>query len=219
MTAFTSPTQIKPKPLTKVVKVFKNGASQAVRLPDEFRFDQAEIFATLDTETGNVILSRKPTSHSLWDDFFADENLNEKNITLISKKDCDSKTKEIKKIIKLKRNEISQLTVNLKKLHIQRKKIDYEELKVFKEKVLESLTNSGIDKESLDIINSRKSIHSLKFYLTNGLNKKYRGNLVSHNIDYLFKEKKEKKNKKNKVYYSRSRVSIKPIYTPMGNKR
>ncbi len=62
-----------PSPvMTKAVKVFKNGASQAVRLPVEFRFDQAEIFATLDSATGNVILSKKP-SENLWAEFFADK--------------------------------------------------------------------------------------------------------------------------------------------------
>lgn len=57
--------------VTKAVKVFKNGASQAVRLPADFRFDQTEIFATLDKTTGNVILSSKPQTNE-WDAFFND---------------------------------------------------------------------------------------------------------------------------------------------------
>lgn len=56
-------------PITKPVKVFKNGASQAVRLPAEFRFDAKEIYATLDPCTGNVTLSTKP-SQTIWQSFF-----------------------------------------------------------------------------------------------------------------------------------------------------
>lgn len=48
-------------------KLFKNGRSQAVRLPAMFRFDCDEVFIRKDPETGDVILSRKPGT---WDDFF-----------------------------------------------------------------------------------------------------------------------------------------------------
>ncbi len=48
-------------------KLFMNGRSQAVRLPVSFRFDGDEVFIRQDTETGDVILSRKPDS---WDDYF-----------------------------------------------------------------------------------------------------------------------------------------------------
>ena len=44
-----------------------NGRSQAVRLPSEFRFEGNEVSIRKDTETGDVILSRKASS---WDDFF-----------------------------------------------------------------------------------------------------------------------------------------------------
>ncbi len=47
----------KAKSVTKKVKLFKNGASQAVRLPADFRFEGSEIYATRDPETGEVLLS------------------------------------------------------------------------------------------------------------------------------------------------------------------
>lgn len=42
-------------------KVFTTGRSQAVRLPREFRFDVAEVFVRRDPQTGDVVLSRKPS--------------------------------------------------------------------------------------------------------------------------------------------------------------
>jgi antitoxin VapB len=57
------------KTTTKKVKLFKNGASQAVRLPAEFRFEGTEIYATRDEETGDVVLSRHRPKGT-WDDFF-----------------------------------------------------------------------------------------------------------------------------------------------------
>jgi antitoxin VapB len=52
----------------KIAKLFKNGRSQAVRLPSDFRFSSAEIFIRKDHDTGDVILSPKPNS---WDELFA----------------------------------------------------------------------------------------------------------------------------------------------------
>jgi antitoxin VapB len=54
----------------KVAKLFKNGASQAVRLPAEFRFDGDEVYISRDEKTQNVILSKRPAGMN-WDDFFA----------------------------------------------------------------------------------------------------------------------------------------------------
>ena len=49
----------------QIAKLFKNGRSQAVRLPAKYRFEGSEVFIT---KVGDkVILSAKPTS---WDDFF-----------------------------------------------------------------------------------------------------------------------------------------------------
>jgi antitoxin VapB len=56
-------------PETRIAKLFKNGASQAVRLPSEFRFDGDEIYATRDEVTGDVVLSKRPGA-SVWRDFF-----------------------------------------------------------------------------------------------------------------------------------------------------
>jgi antitoxin VapB len=54
--------------MTQVAKIFTNGRSQAVRLPAAYRFDTKEVFIRQDAETGDVILSRRPTT---WDGFFA----------------------------------------------------------------------------------------------------------------------------------------------------
>jgi antitoxin VapB len=52
----------------KTAKLFKNGRSQAVRLPTEYRFAGSEVYVRRDAATGDVILSRRPES---WKDFFA----------------------------------------------------------------------------------------------------------------------------------------------------
>ena len=53
--------------MPKTAKLFRNGRSQAVRLPAEFRFEGSEVYVRRDPRTGNVILSRRPDS---WKDFF-----------------------------------------------------------------------------------------------------------------------------------------------------
>jgi antitoxin VapB len=53
--------------MTRRAKLFRNGRSQAVRLPAEFRFDTGEVFVRRDPATGDVILSRRPES---WNDFW-----------------------------------------------------------------------------------------------------------------------------------------------------
>lgn len=50
----------------KTAKIFKNGQSQAVRLPKEFRFDGDEVYIKRDGE--KIILMPKKRS---WKDFFA----------------------------------------------------------------------------------------------------------------------------------------------------
>lgn len=57
-------------PQTRTAKLFRNGASQAVRLPADFRFEGDEVYATRDDETGDVVLSRRPGARS-WSEFFA----------------------------------------------------------------------------------------------------------------------------------------------------
>jgi antitoxin VapB len=56
-------------PVTRVAKLFKNGASQAVRLPAEFRFEGDEVYVTRDERTGDVVLSNRPAA-TTWADFF-----------------------------------------------------------------------------------------------------------------------------------------------------
>lgn len=44
-------------------KLFATGGSQAVRLPAEFRFEDAtEVYIHRESVTGNVVLSRRPTA-------------------------------------------------------------------------------------------------------------------------------------------------------------
>jgi antitoxin VapB len=56
-------------PQTRIAKLFKNGSSQAVRLPAEFRFAGDEVFVTRDDITGDLILSDRPGAKA-WRDFF-----------------------------------------------------------------------------------------------------------------------------------------------------
>jgi antitoxin VapB len=53
--------------MPRTAKLFRNGRSQAVRLPAEFRFEGSEVFIRRDPSTGDVILSRRPES---WESFF-----------------------------------------------------------------------------------------------------------------------------------------------------
>ena len=53
----------------RVAKLFKNGASQAVRLPAEFRFEGDAVYATRDDATGDVVLSNRPGGKT-WNEFF-----------------------------------------------------------------------------------------------------------------------------------------------------
>lgn len=54
---------------TKIAKLFKNGSSQAVRLPAEFRFEGNEVYVRRDEITGDVVLSHRPGA-KVWRDFF-----------------------------------------------------------------------------------------------------------------------------------------------------
>jgi antitoxin VapB len=53
--------------VTQRAKLFRNGRSQAVRLPAEYRFEGSEVYVRRDPHTGDVILSRRPES---WQEFF-----------------------------------------------------------------------------------------------------------------------------------------------------
>lgn len=51
---------------TGVAKLFRNGRSQAVRLPREFRFEGSEVNIRRDPESGDVVLSRRYQSIQDW---------------------------------------------------------------------------------------------------------------------------------------------------------
>lgn len=53
--------------MPQTAKLFRNGRSQAVRLPVDFRFEGSEVYVRRDPATGDVILSRRPES---WQEFF-----------------------------------------------------------------------------------------------------------------------------------------------------
>jgi antitoxin VapB len=53
---------------TRIAKLFNNGASQAVSLPAEFRFEGEEVYATRDEFTGDVVLSIRPRGQT-WVEF------------------------------------------------------------------------------------------------------------------------------------------------------
>jgi antitoxin VapB len=53
--------------MLRTAKLFRNGRSQAVRLPADFRFEGSQVYIRRDPASGDVILSRRPES---WQDFF-----------------------------------------------------------------------------------------------------------------------------------------------------
>ncbi len=50
----------------KTAKIFKNGRSQAVRIPMEFRFDGSEVYIKK-TDEGVLLISKKPTLKDIWE--------------------------------------------------------------------------------------------------------------------------------------------------------
>jgi antitoxin VapB len=56
--------------MPQTAKLFKNGRSQAVRLPAEFRFEGKEVAIRKDAATGEVILSSTATPQKSWQEFF-----------------------------------------------------------------------------------------------------------------------------------------------------
>ncbi len=47
-------------PLVEKARVFRNGRSQAVRIPAEYRFKSSEVYIHRDPQSGVVSLSEKP---------------------------------------------------------------------------------------------------------------------------------------------------------------
>jgi antitoxin VapB len=59
-------------PTPKTAKLFKNGRSQAVRLPKEFRFEGTEVAIRRDSATGEVVLApAQPKPSISFDEWFA----------------------------------------------------------------------------------------------------------------------------------------------------
>ena len=54
----------------RTAKLFRNGRSQAVRLPAEFRFEGKEVLIRKDPVTGDVILSAGKPKKETWKDYF-----------------------------------------------------------------------------------------------------------------------------------------------------
>lgn len=54
--------------MTAIAKIFKNGQSQAVRLPKEFRFENQEELFVKKVEDGIILLPKN--DKSVWDNMF-----------------------------------------------------------------------------------------------------------------------------------------------------
>ncbi|MDE9465549.1 AbrB/MazE/SpoVT family DNA-binding domain-containing protein [Xenorhabdus bovienii] len=55
--------------MERVVKLFRNGRNQAVRLPVQFEFDTDRVYIRQD-ENGDVILSKNKEKSDSWEPFF-----------------------------------------------------------------------------------------------------------------------------------------------------
>jgi antitoxin VapB len=67
-----SQAESQPTAAPRKAKLFKNGRSQAVRLPKEFRFEGTEVAIRRDPATGEVILAPAPAEPSIgFDEWFA----------------------------------------------------------------------------------------------------------------------------------------------------
>ena len=68
--------------MTAIAKIFKNGQSQAVRLPKKFRFENQDELFVKKVENGIILLSKN--DKSVWDnmfnrlDEFSDDFMNER---------------------------------------------------------------------------------------------------------------------------------------------
>ena len=54
--------------MTAIAKIFKNGQSQAVRLPKEFRFENQDELFVKEVEDGIILLPKN--DKSVWDNMF-----------------------------------------------------------------------------------------------------------------------------------------------------
>ncbi|MGH9493794.1 MAG: antitoxin, partial [Candidatus Sulfotelmatobacter sp.] len=79
--------------MPQTAKLFRNGRSQAVRLPADFRFSGSEVYVRRDPATGDVILSRRPES---WEDFFElADSLDLPNDSLSNRRDAPPQKRKL----------------------------------------------------------------------------------------------------------------------------
>lgn len=72
MATINSTAKPQAAPAVKTAKLFKNGRSQAVRLPKEFRFDGTEVRIRRDPATNEVVLAHSPSEPSMgFDEWYA----------------------------------------------------------------------------------------------------------------------------------------------------
>jgi antitoxin VapB len=66
-------TEAAPQTAVRTAKLFKNGRSQAVRLPKEFRFEGTEVIVRKNLDTGELILTPTPNAYEKksWTELFA----------------------------------------------------------------------------------------------------------------------------------------------------
>lgn len=79
--------------MAQKAKLFRNGRSQAVRLPVEYRFEGSEVYVRRDELTGDIILSKRPES---WLDFF--ELMNQVDVPedfLVEREDAPPQKREL----------------------------------------------------------------------------------------------------------------------------
>jgi antitoxin VapB len=63
--------RVKTMATAQKARVFRNGRSQAVRIPAEYRFKTAEVYVERDAVTGALILSERPLDRPSLDAVFA----------------------------------------------------------------------------------------------------------------------------------------------------
>ncbi len=73
--------------MQRTAKLFKNGRSQAVRLPSEFRFEGDEVAIRKDPQTGDVILSPKEKSLDRFFEMVAELTQEERNAFVLPPRD------------------------------------------------------------------------------------------------------------------------------------
>ncbi|MCH4824575.1 hypothetical protein ML462_15485 [Gramella lutea] len=123
-------------------------------------------------------------------------------------------------------NKISRCDIGEKK-RIEEKQVKRSrriDLNEYKERLLNGLENVCLKDADLKAIESAKDLYELKEFINSNLKSQYKKELDEAGIDYyinLIKVKSESKTEQNKnlEFYDTTTASVKPIYTPMGNKK